>query len=231
MRIFNTAHELYNSTEFRTLRQNLILTRMNKDGVLICSFCGKPILKDYQTIAHHKTEVTTANLNNPEITLNPDNIELVHLHCHNEIHGRFGAICKKVYFVHGAPLAGKSSFVQSEKARGDLVVDIDLIWQAITGGEKYDKPNSLIQNVFGLYTELLEMVKTRAGKWTTAYIISAEARKAKRDRIAAEVNAELIYIPATREECLRRLESDTTRDHVRELWAGYINNYFDNQEI
>lgn len=231
MRIFNTAHELYNSTEFRTLRENLILTRMNKDGVLCCEYCGKPILKDYQTIAHHVTEVTAANLNNPEITLNPLNIQLVHLHCHNEIHGRFGAQCKKVYFVHGAPLAGKSTFVQTEKARGDLVVDIDLIWQALTGGEKYDKPNALIQNVFGVYTELLEQLKTRAGKWTTAYIISAEARKAKRDRIAAEVNAELIYIPATREECLRRLESDDTRENVRELWAQYINNYFDNEEI
>ena len=231
MRIFNTAHELYNSTEFRTLRQNLMLTRMNKDGVLICAFCGKPILKDYQTIAHHKTEVTAGNLNNQEITLNPENIELVHLHCHNEIHGRFGAQCRKVYIVHGAPLSGKSTFVQTEKARGDLVVDIDLIWQALTGGEKYDKPNALINNVFGIYTELLEQVKTRAGKWQTAYIISAEARKATRERMAAEVNAEFIYIPATRDECLQRLEMDATRENVRELWAGYINKYFENQEI
>ena len=231
MKIFNTAHELYTSKEFRTLRQNLILTRADDYGVLICEYCGKPILRDCETIAHHVKEVTTANLNDPEITLNPENLQLVHLRCHNEIHGRFGAVCKKVYFVHGAPLSGKSTFVYSQKARGDLVVDIDLIYRALTGGALYDKPNEIVQNVFGVYNELLQQLKTRAGKWQTAYFISAEPRKAKRDRIAKEINAEFIYIPATREQCLTRLETDNTRAGVRELWAQYINNYFENEEI
>jgi len=231
MKIYKRAHELYNSTEFRNLRRELMQSRADSDGVLRCAYCGKPLLKDFETIAHHIEEITAANLNNPEITLNPSNIDLVHLKCHNEIHGRFAYKTSKVYLIHGAPLAGKTTFVQSVKSRGDLVVDIDLIWQAVTGGELYDKPNALINNVFAIYGELLNHVKMRLGNWQTAYIITAEPRKAKRERIVAETNAEAIYIPADRDECLRRLENDSARTNVCDLWAGYINNYFDNVEF
>ncbi len=231
MKLFKTAHDLYNSTEFRNLRRELMQTRVNDKGFLICAHCGKPILKDYECIAHHEKEVTAANLNNPEITLNPNNLKLVHLKCHNEIHMRFGYVMKKVYIVHGAPCAGKSTFVNNNKGRSDLIVDIDLIWQALTAGEKYEKPEALKANVFGIYQELLQQVKMRAGKWQTAYIISAEPFKSKRDRLAQEINAEQIYIPCTREEALKRLEKDAERKEVIEAWTGFINNYFEKEQI
>ena len=231
MKIYNTAHQFYNSTEFRTLRRELMNTRQDADGILRCAYCGKPLLVDYETIAHHVQEITAANLNNPEITLNPDNIQLVHLHCHNAIHGRFGYSVKKVYIVHGAPCAGKSTFVNAEKSRNDLIIDIDLIWNALTGGRGWDKPDELKANVFGVYNELLQQVKTRAGKWQTAYIVSAEPRRAKRDRMAAELNAEMIYIPCERSEALKRLQSDTSREGFRDKWTEYINNYFENEEV
>lgn len=231
MRIFNTAHELYNSKEFRGLRRELMQTRQDANGVLCCAYCGKPLLNDYETIAHHVQEITAANLNNPEITLNPNNIQLVHLHCHNAIHGRFGYSVKKVYIIHGAPCAGKSTFVNTEKDRNDLIVDIDLIWNALTGGRGWDKPDSLKSNVFGVYNELLQEIRTRAGKWRTAYILSAEPRKAKRERLAAELNAELIYIPCSKEEAIKRLQEDASREGFRDKWGEYIANYFENEEI
>lgn len=231
MKIYKTAMDLYQSKEFRALRRELIHERTDDDNILRCEYCGRPILKDYECIAHHKTEVTAANLNNPEITLNPANLQLVHLKCHNEIHDRFGYSGKKVYFIYGSPCSGKTTFVNTNRSRGDLVVDMDLIWRAITGGELYDKPNALVQNVFGLYTELLNQVKTRTGNWRTAYIVSAEPFKANRERIAAQVGAEFIYIPCSRETALKRLENDKERQAVKSQWADYINNYFDNEQI
>lgn len=205
--------------------------RVNADGVLCCAHCGKPILQDYDCIAHHIEEVTAANLNNAEITLNPANILLVHLQCHNAIHERFGYACKKVYYIWGAPCSGKNRFIQNAKGRNDLIVDMDLLWMAATGGEKYFKPDTLKQNVFMLRDCLLEQVKHRAGKWSTAYILSTEPRRSARDRVCAAIGAEPIYIAVDRETALERLHSDKERGPYVPAWEEYINRFFDDLEV
>ena len=48
----------------------------------ICEKCGKP-----GYIVHHKEHLTPQNINNPEITLNWDNLMFLCLDCHNKIHG------------------------------------------------------------------------------------------------------------------------------------------------
>ncbi|MBQ5641709.1 MAG: hypothetical protein IIV05_07870 [Ruminococcus sp.] len=230
MRWLNTPHELYISTEFRQLRRQLMVERVNDEGLLLCEHCGKPILRDHECIAHHKTEVTINNLNDPAITLNPQNILLVHHQCHNAIHDRFGYAQKRVYVVWGSPCSGKSSFVMQNKGRNDLLIDIDLLWRAITGGEKYDKPDALKAQAFALRECLLDSVKTRAGKWATAYYVTSEPRKAARDRLCARLGAEPIYIPCTRAEALERLANDPERKGYEQQWAEYINRFFDEME-
>ena len=230
MKWLTTPHELYVSTEFRQLREQLMHERVNEEGLLICAHCGKPILKDFECIAHHIIEVTFANLNDPEITLNPKNIELVHHKCHNKHHKRFGYVQKRVYVVWGAPCSGKSSFVMENKERDDLIIDIDLLWQAITGGEKYDKPDALKTQAFQLRDCLLDSVKTRAGKWATAYFVTTEPRRAARDRLCAKLGAEPIHIPCTRAEALERLAADPERRGFEAQWAEYINKFFDEME-
>ena len=231
MKWLTTPHELYISSEFRGVRQRLMLERVNAEGLLICEHCGKPILKDYECIAHHVNEVTLNNLNDIAITLNPDNIKLVHHHCHNVIHDRFGYSIKRVYLVWGAPCSGKTSFVMQNKGRNDLIIDMDAIWQAITGGSKYDKPDALRTQAFAVRDCLLDSVKTRAGKWATAYYVTTEPRKAARDRLCAKLGAEPLYIPCTRAEALERLASDPERAGFEQQWTEYINKFFESVEV
>lgn len=231
MKWLTTPHELYTSGEFRGLRAQLMAERVNSDGLLICEHCGRPILKDFECIAHHVIEVTLANLNDAAITLNPDNIKLVHHKCHNIIHDRFGYSVKRVYLVWGAPCSGKTSFVMQNKGRNDFIIDMDAIWRAITGGEKYDKPDALRTQAFAVRDSLLDTVKTRAGKWATAYYVTTEPRKAARDRLCAKLGAEPLYIPCTRDEALDRLARDPERAAYVVQWAEYINNFFDNVEV
>lgn len=226
MRWLTTPHELYVSAEFRALRQQLMHERLNEEGLLICAHCHKPIINDFECIAHHVKEVTINNLNDPAITLNPANIQLVHHHCHNDIHDRFGYAQKRVYLVWGAPCSGKSSFVLQNKGRNDLIVDIDLIWQAITGGNKYDKPDALKAQAFALRDALLDSVKIRAGKWATAYYVTTEPHRAARDRMCAKLGAEPLFIPCTKDEALCRLAQDTERTDVQQEWQGYIEKWF-----
>ena len=168
------------------------------------------------------------NVNDASISLNPENIMLVSHRSHNEIHARYGFTTqKKVYYVYGAPCSGKSSFVANSKGNSDLVVDIDLIWQAVTGGELYFKPDALKTIVFQLRDSLLEMVKTRAGKWERAWIIEGGAVKSNRMRRIEALGAEAIFIPTDKETCLQRLASDDKRTLVRDEWTSYIDQWFE----
>lgn len=232
MKHFISLAQFYTSEEWRGLRAALVSDRAsNKDGVLYCEECGKPIISPYACIAHHKQELTMQNVNDYSISLNPENIMLVHMRCHNMIHARFGFMAqKKVYYVWGAPCSGKSAFVRDNKGNSDLVVDIDLLWQAVTGGSLYDKPDALKTPVFALRDSLLDVVKTRAGKWQRAFVIEGGARKADRERRIAALGAEDIFISTDKQTCLERLASASERAHVADLWRGYIDDWFNSYQ-
>lgn len=225
--MWRSLADFYTSKEWRALRLRLIHERTKADGILYDEFSGKPLLKSYDIIAHHKQEITLQNVNDYSISLNPENILLVSMQTHNEIHKRFGyAQGRKVYFVYGAPCSGKSTWVQKVQGNSDLIIDIDLVWQAITGGRKYHKPSALKACVFQIHASLLDMAKTRQGKWERAYIITGGAHKGQRERQIAELGAEPIFINTDQETCLQRLQSDPERAEVKDQWAEYIADWF-----
>ena len=137
----------YTSKDWIGLIQIIRMQRINSQGELICEHCGKPIIHKYDCIGHHVIELTEENYQNANISLNPNNIVLVHHKCHNKIHDRLGlSYAKQVYLVYGSPLSGKSTYVRESMNYGDIVVDIDNIWECISGQERYVKPNRLKQN-------------------------------------------------------------------------------------
>lgn len=225
--MFKSLDAFYNSDLWRNFRKQLIDERTNKaDGILYCQHSGKPLLHSYEIVAHHIKPLTTQNVNDYSISLNPENILLVSHEAHNEIHARFGYCAqRKVYIVHGAPCSGKSSFVDRIKGNSDLIVDIDNIWEAVTG-KRYYKPNALKANVFAMRDTLLETVRTRAGNWERCFIIEGLPYKAERERRTAVYGAELIYIDTDQETCLRRLQADDSRREYEAEWRKYINDYF-----
>lgn len=226
--MYRSLAEFYTSKEWRAFRQQLINDRTNKaDGILYDEFSGKPLLKSYDIIAHHKQQLTLQNVNDFSISLNPENIMLVSMKSHNEIHARFGYTQgRKVYYIYGAPCSGKSMWVENVKGNSDLIIDIDLVWQAITGGRKYYKPDALKACAFQLYNSLLDMAKTRQGRWERAYIITGGAHKGQRERQITELGAEPIFINTDQDTCLQRLYQDQERAEFKDQWAGYIADWF-----
>lgn len=226
--MFTTLSEFYTSDLWRKFRKNLILERINKsDGLIYDEFSGKPILNTYDIVLHHIQPLTMQNVNDFTISLNPDNIMIVTHKSHNEIHKRFGYCTqRKVYYVYGAPCSGKNTFVNESKGNSDIIVDIDNIWECITGGERYYKPQALKTNAFIMRDCLLDMVKTRAGKWERAWIIEGGARKAERERRIKSLGAEPIFIDTDKETCLNRLANDEKRIKYVDEWQGYIEQYF-----
>lgn len=195
-----TLSNFYRSPEWEALRKSLMLERVDANGDVVCEHCHKPIVKAYDCIGHHKTPLTEGNVNNYDVSLNPDNVALVHHKCHNEIHKRFGTYTRHIYIVYGSPCSGKTTFVNERALKDDLIIDIDRIFEAINNG----RSNRLYDNVMQVYRLLVDMVKTRNGKWVNAFIIRGFPLKGERERLAAMLDAELVYIDTDEQTCLER---------------------------
>lgn len=196
----------YKSKAWEGLLKTIKMERVNEDGELICWHCKKPITKAYDCIGHHTIFLTEENVNDIEISLNPELIQLVHHRCHNKIHNKLGFKRKEIYLVYGSPLAGKSTYVKSVCEPGDLIINIDDIWECVSGLERYNKPGRLNAVVFSVRDKLMECVKYRVGKWNNAYIIGGYPLISERERLCKELGAREIFIDTPKEICLERLK-------------------------
>lgn len=217
----------YQSKEWINFRFNVINERMSEDGFVYDEITHKPILRAYDLILHHKIELTDENVNDYNISLNPDNIIIVSHKTHNLIHDNFNTYRRQqVFIVYGAPLSGKSTWVSENKGPGDFIVDINNIWECISG-EKRTKDNRLKGVVFKIRDTELEAVRYRLGKWNNAYIVGGYPLKTERDRLLAELGGREIFIDESRETCNQRAEATADPESMKR----YIAEWFDRYEI
>lgn len=214
-----TLETFYKSREWESVIAQLKLERVDEHGDILCEYCGKPIVRKYDCIGHHKIELTDDNVNDYSVSLNPENIMLIHFRCHNIIHSRFEGFHQQVFLVYGPPCAGKSTWVESVCHKDDLIIDIDRIWEALCMSDKYHKPNRIKANVFGVRDALLDQVKIRKGMWRNCYIVGGYPLKTDRDRICKLLRAREVFINEDRDVCKSRA--------VNEDWKQYIDDWFD----
>ena len=217
---FSDLYQFYRSSKWENLRKALLMERVNDNGEVICEHCGKPIVNKYDAICHHKIMLTESNMNDYDISLNPDNIMIVHHRCHNEIHKRFGTYTRHVYIVYGAPCSGKSTYVKNNALADDLIVDIDKVYQMISNNPSHIKSGRLKNIAFQIHRELIDIVKARSGRWINAWVIGGYPLSSERERLARELGAELIFIEATKDQCI-------TRSYDRGIeYQEFINDWF-----
>lgn len=224
--MYNTLSEFYTSKEWQDFRQVIIAERTAEDGFVYDEITGKRIIKAYDIILHHKIELTLENVNDANITLNPENIQIVSFRTHNEIHNRYGRWTRHIYLVYGCPLAGKKSYVQERAGLHDIIIDTDKIYACISNNPLYIKSGRLYECKEAVERALLDCIKYKLGKWTNAFIIGGYPFKLDRERTAREYGAECIYIPCTKEEAEARLQAVTDgRDKAE--YKKYIQTWFD----
>lgn len=222
-------HNFYCSKEWLEFRAMIIQDR-SKDGCF-CEECGELILSSDEIHVHHTTELTEQNYKDKTISLNPEKVKMVSKRCHDKIHGRFckGAKRKErgIYIVCGPPLSGKSAYVEQNMSTGDIVVDIDRLFQAISLKEEHNKPDNLKYNVFAIKNLLIDNIKTRYGGFKSAWVIGGYPNKVEREQLAKSLGAEIILIEITKEECIRRLECclDFRGNHKKD-YLEYIDEWF-----
>lgn len=213
--VFNNLFSFYRSGEWQGLREAIVLER----GA-VCEHCGEPIIKAYDAICHHVVPLTEANVNDYKVSLNPDNIMVVHHKCHNDIHQRFGTFQRHIYIVWGSPCAGKRAYVDEAAGADDLIIDIDRIYECLNDG----RSGRVYENVMQMYRTLIDMVKTRNGRWVNAWIVRGLPLTMDRERLAAEVGGELIHIDTSRETCeaVAVSRGGDWKKWVDDWWRKYI---------
>ncbi len=242
MRRFENLPSFYNSKEWADCKAQVLHERIKADGTIVCEHCGKPILKGFNPneknnknaiVFHHKVYLNSTNVNDASVSINPENIAILHWSCHNEVHQRFGfgngnIIEKKVYLITGASCSGKTTFVRERMSLNDVVVDIDDIWQMVSGQPRYVKPNSLKPIVFRVRDEMKSAIAKGAGTWRNAFIIESLPSPIDRNREADRFkafNVEVITMDATEQECLDRLHANPNGRDVK-AYENYIKEYY-----
>lgn len=222
-----TLSNFYKSDAWYNLLQVIKNDRLNERGELICEYCGEPIVRAYDCIGHHTVPLNELNVNDHAISLNPKLIQLVHHRCHNRIHQklRYGEDVRQIYLVYGSPMSGKTTWVKEVMNEGDLVIDMDSIWQCVSGSDRYTKPARLNSVAFGVRDCLLDMVKYRHGKWLNAYIIGGYPLISERERLCKTLGAREIYIDTSHEKCIARLIDCNDGRNIDD-WKKYIDDWW-----
>lgn len=194
-----------------------------------CADCGETFDID-ELRPHHIKELTLDNIDDVNITLNPNNIEVLCHNCHNKHHARFGKVVgqKHIYLVYGSPCAGKNLYVESVATRNDIIIDLDKIHKAICICGMYDKPDATKRVAFDVKNYLLETVRLAGNRrqWQNAYIIQTCPEKFDRDEMVRIYGCELIHIDTPKDVCTANCKKDIKRQSVQDAVLGWIDNYW-----
>lgn len=229
--------KIYNSTRWQNCREYIF----NKYFGL-CADCGSPGLE-----VHHIKHLTLTNIDDPNIVYGEDNLVLLCRACHFKRHGKRemrevkpkkskmrkglyfdaeGNMCvMKKYIVHGAPGSGKSTYIRRHKEPGDLIVDLDLIFQAISLEDKADLPINLLDTALYVRECLYQSIESMEVDSKTVWIAATLPDRDEREELKKRLGAELIHIDTAEEECIYQAMNDPERKDF-ELQKKIIRKYF-----
>lgn len=131
--------------------------------------------------------------------------------------------------VCGPPGSGKTTYVMQKMRYGDLIVDLDRIWEAISLQPIHEKPDGLIHYVLAIREALYESIKTSRDEGHVWIITCAALRKDRERLLQRFRNAELVILDTEPLQCelnvaedpLRSDKIDECRDLIARWWRDF----------
>ena len=117
--------------------------------------------------------------------------------------------------VCGPPGAGKTSYVRQHAQPGDLILDVDALYMALSGQPMYDKPAELLPFVIEARDAVIERLRQRS-RANHAWVITLAPTESERQPYA-EDGADVVVLATPAEDCLARI----TADPERARWDGW----------
>ena len=236
------AKAFYKSQAWQNAREAYVDERKAFDGGL-CELCQD----EPGTEVHHKIFLRPENIDDENITLNPENFMLLCYDCHKREHeaarriaqlqakqrdGKKGVLINgsyyyddngeiqpfRAYLVWGAPGSGKTTYVRKHMQPGDVVIDLDLIGRALSMADKTDVPRNVERIAYDIRDYLYNRIAQRELDAKRVWVVASLPKYEQRQQIANQLNAELIYIESTFHECYTHiLHDDERKDKAMQL--------------
>lgn len=168
-----------------------------------------------------------------------ENLQPLCRYCHQRKHSGEGNAYSHVTrvrslvpltIVTGAPGAGKTTYVQQHMHEGDLVVDVDALYSALSGQPWYSKPDTLLPLVLAARDAVLARLGKPSGI-RHAWWITTEANALTLDRLAETMGAQLVVLDqVSPTECMTRIAKDPRRADRAHLWRQLVSKWFEKYE-
>ena len=232
------ARHIYKGQRWKKVRQYIFEKYYG-----LCAECGAPGEE-----VHHKTFLTPQNVNDPEIVYGENNLVLLCKECHFKKHRKTNPLEQtfkrrrltnngcwfdesgnvqpvRRWIICGAPASGKSTYVQEHMLPGDLVVDLDLIGQAIGMSTKAALPYNLLPTAYDIRDYLYKLIESDKVDARNIWIIAALPDSKSRTELAGRLRAEIVDMKADINTCIERALCDPERMD-KELQKQIIEDYF-----
>ena len=140
----------------------------------------------------------------------------------------------RVIVVWGSPASGKSTYVAKHMRHMDIRVDLDEIFKCFAGITTRDTDTELTKDylpfILAAQEAVYKLIEANTGGFATAWIITSQPIKSKREELIKRFNAEEVHIQTTVDEALARMEADSKREN-KEQQRKVIMRYFERLEL
>ena len=134
---------------------------------------------------------------------------------------------KRVFVVNGSPGSGKTTFVKSKIKQGDIALDFDKLTAALALDDAlYGNRKPQLDVALAAREAIFEEIQYRRGDWKNAYVITASNDPEKVRRLCSRLDAELITMNATAEECKERIRNDSRRDGYTDKYLALVDEWY-----
>lgn len=127
--------------------------------------------------------------------------------------------------VAGAPGSGKSYYVKQRMMHGDLVIDVDALYSALSGLAWYDKPVNLLPFVIEARDAIIRRLAKRS-KVRSAWFITSEADCQTLIHWRDTLQARLVIMDTSPNECMRRIANDERRSKHADAWRPLVSEWW-----
>lgn len=136
-------------------------------------------------------------------------------HARQALQGRITVIC-------GPPGSGKSTYAMERLQRGDLLLDLDLLFVALSAQPLFDKPAPLLPFVCAARDGTIDRLTGSLPDGMGHVWIVTSSTPAAMNEFMNGLPFESVILPVSQEDCLHRIAADSRRSGLTISWADLI---------
>lgn len=194
----------------------------------LCAECERIGRTTAATDVHHIVALRDGGRNTA------DNLQPLCHSCHSRITARDTAIERRddtpITIIAGPPGSGKTTYALQHMRHGDLLVDLDALYGAISGAllrgdSLYDKPVSLLPFACEARDAIMQRLQ-RQSNIRHAWIVTGESNRAALEDMGARLQAEIVVLDASPNECMKRINADERRRENAAEWLPLVDKWW-----